>query len=68
MITEVVTGKNGQSLSVHANGKSAARSEYYWLSADEKPMAGVDNADIGYEMDTGKVFLFDDAGGRWLEQ
>lgn len=67
MVTEVVLGKDGH-ISVHSNGKKAFRSEYYWLSTDTKPSSGVENADIGYEMDTGKVFLYDEAHKTWIEQ
>ena len=42
--------------------------EYYGKSADEKPVAGVKNGDIFCEMDTGKVFLFDEDTSAWLEQ
>ena len=65
MVTEVVI--NGQK-SFHDNGTQSTRSEYYWLSTDEKPIEGVENADPGCEMDTQKVFLFDGENKVWNEQ
>ena len=44
------------------------RIEYYGKSTDTKPIAGVQNADIFYEMDTQKVFMFDEDTSTWLEQ
>lgn len=44
------------------------RGEYYGKSTDTKPVDGVSNADIFYEMDTKKVFLFDEEKKLWLEQ
>lgn len=53
------------------------RNSFYGLSTDTKPTtyktpAGqtepVPNASIFYEMDTQKVFMFDAAGSRWIEQ
>lgn len=65
MVTEVVMGKDGHRC-IHGNGKVTYRSEYYWLSTDEKPIEGVENADIGFEMDTKKVFIFDETNRTWL--
>ena len=67
MVTEVVLKKDGHTC-VHGNGKKTFRSEYYWLSTDTKPNSGVENADIGYEMDTKKVFLYDEDHKTWIEQ
>lgn len=65
MVTEVVI--NGQKC-FHSDGTRSTRSEYSWLSTDEKPIEGVENADPGYEMDTHKVFLFDAENKVWIEQ
>lgn len=51
-----------------APGELAHQREFYGLSTDTKPTGGVRNAEIYYEMDTGKVFLFDDTNSQWLEQ
>lgn len=67
MVTEVVNAKGGR-ICVHENGVRSHHSEYYWLSTDEKPMEGVENADVGYEMDTKKVYLFDITNNVWIEQ
>lgn len=67
MVTEVIHAKGGQ-ISVHADGTRSQRSEYYWLSTDVKPSEGVENADVGYEMDTKKVYLFDLTNKVWIEQ
>lgn len=42
-------------------------SEWYGLSTDTKPTDAF-NADPFYEMDTGKVFLFDAENSVWIEQ
>ena len=47
--------------------KTCRRAEYYGLSTDTKPL-DVNNASIFYEMDTKKIYLFDEQNGVWLEQ
>jgi hypothetical protein len=42
-------------------------SELYGLSTDTKP-TDVNNASVFYEMDTKKMFLFDEQNNVWLEQ
>ena len=37
------------------------------LSTDTKPTSGVANGSVLIEMDTGKVYLFDEAGTQWRE-
>ena len=41
--------------------------EYAGLSKDSKPTAGVRNGSSFIEMDTGKVYLFNEAAGEWVE-
>ena len=41
--------------------------EMYGLSTDEKPLT-VPNASVFYEMDTKKIFMFDEQNKKWLEQ
>lgn len=41
--------------------------EIYGLSTDEKP-TDVLNASVYYEMDTKKIYLFDEQNKVWLEQ
>jgi hypothetical protein len=67
MVTEVIQTKDGQ-IGFHENGKKSNRSEYYYLSTDAKPHDHVENADILYEMDTQKVYLYDEANKAWIEQ
>ena len=42
-------------------------SEVYLLSKDTKPK-GVENGSVCYEIDTGKVFMFDAENKTWIEQ
>ena len=42
-------------------------SELYGLSSDKKP-TNVNNASVFYEMDTQKVFMFDETNKQWIEQ
>jgi hypothetical protein len=67
MVTEIIKSKDGY-VSVHGNGLRAIHSEYYCLSTDPKPYDGVENADVLYEMDTKKAYLYDADNGIWIEQ
>ena len=40
--------------------------EIYCLSTDTKP-TGVPNGSICVEMDTGKLYLYDEDGTQWIE-
>lgn len=40
---------------------------YYGLSTDTKP-TDVENSAVFYEMNTGKLFMFNAATGQWIEQ
>lgn len=42
--------------------------ELYGLAKDVKPIKEIPNASTFYEMDTKKIFLFDEENKRWLEQ
>lgn len=42
--------------------------EFYGLSTDTKPQDGVPNGSSFYEMDTKKLFLFDEENKVWYEQ
>ena len=37
------------------------------LSTDTKPTAGIANGSVCLEMDTSKIYLFDEAGAQWRE-
>ena len=53
---------------VITGGDIRRRGEFYGKSTDTKPVDGVYNADIFYEMDTKKIYLFDEQNKDWLEQ
>lgn len=42
--------------------------EYDGLKDDTKPTDGVRNGSVFVEMDTGKIYLFDEQNGEWIEQ
>lgn len=42
--------------------------EYWVLSTDEKPTNDVDMGSILVEVDTGKVYFFNETAGEWVEQ
>lgn len=37
------------------------------LSTDTKPTDGIANGSICIEMDTGSIYMFNEAGAEWLE-
>ena len=41
--------------------------EYHGLSTDEKPIKGVGNGSVYFEMDTSKVFMFNADDQVWIE-
>lgn len=43
-------------------------SEFFGTSKDEKPTEQAKNMDIFYEIDTKKVYMFDEDGKKWIEQ
>jgi hypothetical protein len=59
-----ITGGFGMITKINTN----ERTEFYGKSADEKPIYGTKNADLFYEMDSGKVFMFDADTMTWVEQ
>lgn len=67
MITRIAY-LNGNRHAIHGDGEYDDALEIYGLSTDEKPTLDIHNADIFYEMDTKRVFLFDEANSVWLEQ
>lgn len=51
-----------------ANGKTRGYAlEYRGLSTDSKPTEGVINGASFIEIDTGKLYFFDEEGGIWTE-
>ena len=67
MVTKIIE-IGGNKIAIEQDGTLRKVSEYYGKSGDEKPANGAKNADIFYEMDTKKVFMFDEDGSAWLEQ
>ena len=51
---------------VTSNGKKQYV-EGYCLSTDTKPTTGIQNGSTLIEMNTGKIFMFDEAAGEWRE-
>lgn len=50
--------------------KNTLMTEYIGLSTDTKPVTGVYNGSIFYEMDTGDTYYFDadgTAGSEWVK-
>ena len=45
---------------------SDTRTEYFGLSTDSKP-TNAHNGDKYTEINTGKTFLYDEAGAQWVE-
>jgi len=41
--------------------------EGFCLSTDTKPTNGIENGSQLVEMDTGKLYFFDEDGGDWVE-
>ena len=48
-------------------GQNKIRIEAACLSTDTKPTDGVANGSVCIEMDTGKVYMFDETNAEWLE-
>ena len=67
MITQA-TKIDGEDYVILSGGDLRRRGEFYGKSTDAKPVDDVNNADIFYEMDTKKVFLFDEDNKKWIEQ
>ncbi len=55
------------SVSYTSNNDQEIR-DYRGKSTDEKPARCVPNGSTFYEMDTGKLYMFDVDTGTWLEQ
>ena len=42
--------------------------EFKGLSTDTKPNSDIPNGSTFYEMNTGKIFMFDEENKLWIEQ
>ena len=67
MVTKIITLNGGKFAADKFNNPVRPVAEFFGLSTDTKPTNAKD-ADIFYEKDTRKVFLFDEDGRSWLEQ
>lgn len=67
MITRVIQ-IDGSDYAIKQNGDIRKVETVYGKSTDTKPTGGCFNADRFYEMDTQKVFLYDEEIADWLEQ
>lgn len=56
---------NGASTVVYPDGKTVIAREIYGLSSDTKPTKSVNNSDVFFEMDTGKLYVFDETNATW---
>lgn len=52
----------------HPTTERKAYKEGFCLSTDTKPTEDLVNGSILVEIDTGKVFFFNEAGAVWVEQ
>ncbi len=50
----------------HANKDQSTR-DYVCLSSDTKPTDGIVNGSFCLEMDTGKFYVYNEAGEAWVE-
>ena len=49
------------------NGTAVYMAELFGLSTDAKPTTGYANGTTFVEVDTGKLFLFNETAGAWVE-
>lgn len=49
-----------------SNKEQQAR-DYVCLSTDAKPTTGIVNGSMCLEMNTGKIYVFNEAGSTWVE-
>lgn len=50
-----------------AYGKDTVLVEAVCLSSDAKPTSGIANGSICIEMNTGKIYMYNEAGTAWVE-
>lgn len=67
MTTKVIE-ISGSANILYPDGYACKRATFYGVSTDAKPTENAHNADIYYEMDTQKVYLYDESNSVWLEQ
>ena len=67
MVTKVIDIDGNKTVVNDDNTAGRRIATYYGLSDDTKPV-NARNADIFYEMDTGKTWFFDEGTGSWFER
>lgn len=50
----------------YANKEKSAK-DYVCVSTDAKPTDGITNGSMCLEMDTGKIYAFNEAASTWIE-
>ena len=50
-----------------ANGEALTMADLFGTSNDSKPTAGYANGSVFLEVDTGKVYLFNETTSAWVE-
>lgn len=58
---------DGTQVAYDSSGNIRKSEQYFGLSTDTKPESA-QNASVFYEMDTHKVFMFDEQNKEWIEQ
>lgn len=58
---------NGNQVAYDSSGNIRENEQYFGLSTDAKPESA-QNASVFYEMNTQKVFMFDEQNKEWIEQ
>ena len=54
-------------IKAHYAGNEKSYIEGACLAADSKPTDGIANGSIIIEIDTGKIFMFNETGSAWAE-
>ena len=54
-------------IKAHYAGNEKSHIEGACLSTDSKPTDGIANGSLVIEMNTGKIFMFNEAGSAWVE-
>ena len=57
----------GNQVAYDSSGNLRKNEQYFGLSTDTKPSLAK-NASVFYEMNTKKVFMFDEQNKEWIEQ
>ena len=63
----MIRSENARASFLDANGQTLKLVNLYGSSADTKPTEGLANGSACVEVDTGKLFLFNEAAQTWVE-